>query len=121
LKDGEEALKKKFADLDKQRAVLSPEAFSKRQEEVLAERDKFREQVDTFQGDLRKKEQEYTQDILEEVQAIIKDMAEKEGFALVLEKSEAGVLYAPEKFDLTERALQAYDAKKAAGAAAKKK
>ena len=106
--------------MEKQRTALSPEAFAKRQEEVMGERDKFRDQVETFQNDLRKKEQEYTQDILEDVQAVIKEMAEKEGFALVLEKTEAGVLFAPEKFDLTERALQAYDAKKAAAATKKK-
>lgn len=121
LREGDENLKKKLQELDAQRAVLSPDAFQKRQEELMQERDKFTEQVQSYQLDLRKKEQELTQDIIEDVQALVKEMAQKEGFSLILEKSEAGILYAPEKFDLTERVLQSYDSKKAAVDTKKKK
>lgn len=120
LREGDEALKKKFSELDAQRTVLSPDAFQKRQQELMAERDKFTEQVQSYQLDLRKKEQELTQDIVDDVQGLVKDMAQKEGFTLILEKTESGIFYAPEKFDLTERVLQLYDAKKSAADAKKK-
>jgi outer membrane protein len=121
LRESEESLKKKFQELDAQRSVLSPEAFQKRQEELLVERDKFSEMVQTFQMDIRRKEQELTQDILDDVQKIISDLATKEGFSLVLEKTESGILYAPAKYNLTDRVLQLYDAQKPAAAAPKKK
>ena len=120
LKDTDEGLKKKFSDLDKQRTVLSREAFQKKQEELFAERDRFSESVQTIQTDLRKKEQDLTQDIIDDVQAVVKEIAEKEGFSLVLEKG-AGVMYAPDKFDITSRVLQQYDTQKGSPAGEKKK
>lgn len=121
LHENEDSLKKKFQELDAQRAVLSAEAFQKRQEELLADREKFSDMVQSFQLDIRKREQELTQDILDDVQKLVKELAEKEGFSLVLEKTESGIMYAPAKYDLTERVLQVYDAKKTPAPAEDKK
>ena len=46
---------------------------------------------------------------------MIKEMGQKEGYTLILEKSENSLLFADEKIDLTEAVIKAYDAKSKKG------
>jgi outer membrane protein len=110
LKRTEESLMTRLGEFENKRTVLSPEAFQREQTSLLSEREQFGRQVQEFQERLFQKEQELTQDIFEDMQAMLKDLAEKEGFALILEKQQSGLLYAPAKYDLTHRVLQLLDA-----------
>jgi outer membrane protein len=112
MRNKEESLMKKLQELDAQRAVLSSEAFQKRQAELARDRDQFQEDLQKAQGDLRETEQSLMKGILDDVQGIVKELAEKESFTLVLEKG-AGILYALPKYDLTDRVLSLYDGKTA--------
>jgi len=56
---------------------------------------------------------ELTRKILEDLDPIIKRVAQKRGCTLVLEKSEGGVLYVDEDYDLTDEVIRIYDREKA--------
>mmetsp|Transcript_21517 Transcript_21517/g.9972 ORF Transcript_21517/g.9972 Transcript_21517/m.9972 type:complete len:181 (+) Transcript_21517:4125-4667(+) len=44
-----------------------------------------------------------------DVMEIIKDIGKKEGFLLILEKAEGGVLYSPNDIDITDRLIKRYN------------
>lgn len=109
LQEGQDNLQKKASDLERRRAILSPEAFEKEQEALLQERERLLRQFNEDQGQLRRRESELMQDVLEGIQGVLKTIAEKEGFTLVIEKGAA--IYALDKYDITEQVLRLYDAK----------
>lgn len=113
VKDFSESLKKKGDDLEKQRSALSQPAFEKQRDDLMAEEDQLRMLAGKYQKEMQEKQEEHLQEIIEDVSKISKDLAEKEGFTLILEKR-SGILYAPEKLDLTDRVIQIYDAQFAA-------
>jgi outer membrane protein len=109
LRESEDAFKKKLTDLEKKRTALSIEAFQKEQELLLQEREDLARRIQTFQQNLYEKEQELTKEIFDDVEAIIKQIAEKEGFTVVLEKQQGGIVFAIPNIDLTQKALQMYN------------
>ncbi len=111
LKKSEEDFKQKIGDLEKKRTVLSPEAFQKEQEKVLMEREELARRMQELRTGLFEKEQQLTRDIYDDVQGILKELARKEGYSLILEKQQGGILYAPEKNDLTTKVLDLYNAR----------
>jgi outer membrane protein len=48
--------------------------------------------------------------IQKEILTIIDEMGKQEGFLLILEKREAGVMYSPNTIDITDRLIQKYNA-----------
>ena len=75
-------------------------------------------------GDLKFLNQKYMEDfkrmetrlvnrIKDEVFAIVEEIGKREGFALVLERREAGVLFSPDAMDLTDRIIREYDGRHA--------
>ncbi len=113
LRERKETLDKNIADLDKRRAALSPEAFRKEQEKLLADQQQFGAMLQEVQGGLAQKEQELTRDIVEDVQQLVEQIAKKEGLDMVVEKS--AVVYTLPKYDLTERVMKSYDSRGATG------
>jgi Skp family chaperone for outer membrane proteins len=64
-----------------------------------------------LQEDIATKEAQLTEKIYKNVAAIVKDIAAEETLQLVIVRSQATVLYANPKFDLTNRIIVAYDKK----------
>jgi outer membrane protein len=47
--------------------------------------------------------------IMKELQAIVKEIGDKEGYILILEKRTLGLVYYNEAIDITDRVIKAYD------------
>jgi Skp family chaperone for outer membrane proteins len=62
--------------------------------------------------DLQKIDQELSQRALREITEIIRNIAQKEKYTMVFEKSLAGIAYSEDSFDITQKIIDAYDAKK---------
>ena len=56
-------------------------------------------------------EQELIRQILNDIAVIVEEFAEKEGFNLILDAFESGVVYADEKFYITDNIIEIYDKK----------
>ncbi|HET8934341.1 MAG TPA: OmpH family outer membrane protein, partial [Polyangiales bacterium] len=68
------------------------------------------------------KEGELTKDIIERMQRIMRRVGQTEGYTLIMERNESGVLYVPSNYDLTDLLIQRYNSgegKEASAAAAK--
>ena len=85
-------------DAKKRRA----EAIQQKKKELARLRDDFREE-------LQKKDFELTQQILKELESVIKTIGSKEGYSLIVEKTESGVIYGSDEVDITQKVITAYD------------
>jgi len=115
-------LKRMKEDLDKQAVVMADEARREKQAELDR---KFMEVQGLFvqlQKELSEREREVTRGIFDKMTQIIREIAEADGFTLVFERTDAGLIYAPKSLDLTSDLIRKYNARfKSGGDAAKKK
>jgi outer membrane protein len=112
----ETELQKKNAEIEElQRGYESRKMVMNRQKRDEAERE-IRIKV----TDLESQRQKYTEEfralemklasgIRENSLSVIQEIAQKEGFDVVLEKREAGIIYVPADHDLTDKLIQAFN------------
>jgi outer membrane protein len=96
--------------LDKQHEVLSPAVLGKKQEELQKAFSDLQTTYMEFQRELQSKEGELTKDIIERMQRIMRRVGQAEGYSLVLERNESGVVFVPTNLDLTDVLIQRYNA-----------
>lgn len=109
MTEKEKDLKKLSEDLEKKSMVLSDEVKQKKQMEFQEEMLKYRELVGKSQQNIQERERNLTQPILEKLRDIIGDIGQKEGYTVILEKTENSVLWAPKSIDLTDRVVTTFD------------
>ena len=133
VKDGKDAKKKlegemtkKKADLEKKKgeiekmgqefekkaAVLADDVRAKKESELGMEMRKYQELVAKTQMELQKQERDLMVPIVNKLRDVIKDIATKDGYTMVFEKSEQTVLFAQKDTDLTDRVITEYGKKK---------
>jgi outer membrane protein len=95
--------------LDKQHDVLTPAVLTKKQEELQKAFTELQTTYMEFQRELQAKEGELTKDIIERMQRIMRRVGQTEGYTLILERNESGVLYVPTNYDLTDLLIQRYN------------
>ena len=70
-----------------------------------------------YQQELSQKEGELTQKILEKMQAILRRIGQTDGYTLILEANEGGVVWVPSNLDLTDVLIQRYNKEAKQGSA----
>jgi outer membrane protein len=131
LDEQQEDFKKLKEDLDKKRTLMNPDLVRTKEQELAAKFEKVQASYLRHQKDLQEKEGEVTQKIFERMQRIILRIAQAENFTMVLDKGQAGIIFAKQHLDLTNEVIRRYNAgeggegagaaKPAAAAPAKKK
>lgn len=104
-------LQKKLEDLRAKAAMLSQDELGKRQQELMIKDQELQQLYADLQEDISTKEAQLTEKIYKNVAAIVKDIAKEESLQIVLVRSQANVLFANPKLDLTNRIIVAYDKK----------
>lgn len=97
-------------DLDKQRLILSAEALKEKEEEYRKKFLELQQKLGSYKEEIQVKEAKMTSDILVVINKIVKDIGDKDGYTLILEKSQDVVLYSQESSDLTDRIIKEYNA-----------
>lgn len=111
LDDEQTAIKKLTEEFKKQTMVLNEESRAKKQQEIQERMMKFQDQMMRSQTEIQQKEGELTAPIVKSLKAMVKEMASKKGYSLVLDKNEQTVIFSEEKDDLTEELVKAYNGK----------
>jgi outer membrane protein len=111
LQKEETKLKKDSDEFSKQASVLSEEARNKKGMELQERIQKHQAAMMKAQNDIQQKEAELTSPIVTALRDIIKDLAKKKNYTVVLEKNENTVLYSLDKDDLTSEVVTAYNKK----------
>ncbi len=104
-----EEIKKIEDEIAKQASILNPEAIKKKKEEREKLIRDFQRLRQDSQNEYRKKENDFVQKIFGEMRVILADIADKEGFTVVFEKNEGGILYISKKLDLTDKLIREFN------------
>ncbi len=118
----QEKLKKQKESIEKQQDVLSQDALRKKVEAYQQELVKLQQEYVEYQQELAAKEAELTKVILEKMQRILRRIGQTDGYTLIMESNEGGVVWVPSNLDLTDTLIQRYNAQaKKAGSGTKSK
>lgn len=79
------------------------ETIEKKQKDL----DRTREDI---RIELQRKDLELTQNVLKDIEVIVNKIGQDEKFDIIVEKTEAGILYGSSATDITQKVISAYDA-----------
>jgi outer membrane protein len=109
LDKAQEDLKKEKDVFDKQAATMTEQV---RNEKGAALQKKLIELQQTFEkgrAELAQKQNDEIQAIFGKMTPIITSIAQREGFTMVFERNDAGLIYAPPSLDLTNELVRIYN------------
>lgn len=106
-------IEKLRTELEKQAAIISPEAKKAKEEELERLIRDYQRIVADSQAEVKKKEGELTGEILKDLRETINKIAQEEGYTLILEYAEGLVLYANKSLDITDKVIKRYNESKA--------
>lgn len=107
-------IEKLKSDIEKQSSVLSAEARKAKEEELEKMIRDYQRLVADSQNEVKKKEGEFTNDIIKELRAIIEKIGAEEGYTIILEGSDGQILYKKSEIDLTDVVIKKHNEMKAA-------
>lgn len=118
----QEELKKLKEEIEKQQSVWSPDIRNQKIESYQKQLMDLQQVYVEYQRELAEKEGELTKTIIERMEKILRRIGQTESYTLIMERSEAGIIFVPTNLDLTDVVIQRYNAGEGAeGAAPTKK
>ncbi len=95
--------------LETQSSMLSHDALVQKQAEFMKKRDTFLKLVQQYDKELQEQDGKLTKKILLQLQDIITKIGRDGNYSVIIEKSQSGILYAPENEDLTDKVLKIFN------------
>lgn len=107
----EKDIKRLKDELDKQAPVLSQEALKLKQGEFEDKVNNYRKKVSELQKEVQDKRLSALDEFNKKLEQSVKQISEKEGYGLVLNKNGDGgaVIYGKETFDITSKVIEQMD------------
>jgi len=102
-------LEKLRDEIEKKSALMTADARSDKQDQFERKRRDAARAADDYQKELEKKEGVLLQKVLQEVGGVIEKVGKEKNYYMIVEKRNAGVLYASTDADLTDEIIRAYD------------
>jgi outer membrane protein len=90
---------------------MSKEMREEREREIRIKINDFKSLQQKYMTEFKLQEQRHVGRIQKDVSELIEDIGKKEGYLLIIEKREGGVLYTPKTIDITDKLIQIYNAK----------
>lgn len=109
LNAAQESLKAQKESLERQQDVLAEDALKKKVEKYQADLMELQNEYVQYQQELTQKEAELTGKILEKMQAILRRIGQSDGYTLIVEANEGGIVWVPNNLDLTDVLIQRYN------------
>jgi outer membrane protein len=108
LEKEQDSLRKEKETLDKQLGTMNDEARRAKQVEFEGKYVALMQKLERSKVELAESEQKELQPILTRMQQVIRQVAEREGLTLVMDKN-SGLLYAPPSLELTNEVVRLYN------------
>jgi len=102
-------LERMQADFEKQATVMNDDAKRDRIVEIEKRGREAAMKLQQFQKELSEREREVTRGIFDKMVAITREISDAEGFTLVFEKNDSGLVVAPSSLDLTNELVRKYN------------
>jgi len=103
-------LKSLKEEFDEQSDTLSDSARQERLDTIQKQFVELQSTYVEYQRELAEKEAEMTQEIIARMETILRRIGQEEGYTLILERNEGGVIFVPGNLDLTDVVIQRYNA-----------
>lgn len=112
----QEELRHEKEQLDKQASMMSEEARNEKQMALQKKLIDLTQKVEKGRAEMDEKQRTEMQAIFGKMNTIIGQIAQREGLTLVFDKNEAGIVFAPPSWDITNELVRLYnDQNKASG------
>ncbi|MEM7435578.1 MAG: OmpH family outer membrane protein [Myxococcota bacterium] len=121
LDGAQESLKSQKENIERQQGVLSEDALKKKVEKYQEDLMALQTEYVDYQRELSTAEAELTKKILDKMQSILRRIGQTDGYTLIIEANEGGVVWVPSNLDLTDVLIQRYNAQAKKGGGPKKK
>ncbi len=95
--------------LEKQATTMTPEARADREKQYQSKLKDYQRMQSDYEGELRQKDQEFSQKILKELEEVVKGLGESEKYTLILERTQAGILFGSPTVDVTDKVIVLYN------------
>ena len=102
-------IKKIEEELAKQSSILTEDAIKERKEEREKLLRDYQRMVKDSQDEVQKKQAEYMDAIIKELKKIVLQIGKDEGYSIILEQAESGVMYHSENIDLTKTLIKRFN------------
>jgi outer membrane protein len=112
LKGKKEELDRLKEELERKGMVMRDEERRKLETEFEQKRLDLKRRFEDSQAELQKKDQELTGKIIQDLQTIIKEIGDRDGYTLIMELGTSPVLYYKKSADITDQVLSAYNGKR---------
>jgi len=96
-------------DLEKQSSVLSAEARKTKEDELERLIREYQRIVTDSQNDVKKKESEFTGEILKDLRGIIEKIGQEGSYTMIIENAEGIILFSKPEQNLTEQVIKRYN------------
>ncbi|MDI6795606.1 MAG: OmpH family outer membrane protein [Desulfatibacillaceae bacterium] len=107
-KRGEE-LEEMMKNFDRRAQVMTPEGREEQRRQITIARMDYQSLQKRYSDEFSRLEATMRNEIFEEVLTIVERIGKDEGYTLVMDRSVAGVVFAPEGLDLTERVIREFN------------
>jgi len=111
----EKKIRQMEKDLEKQRSVLSEDARREREREIRKRTRALRRMVEDLNRDFTERGRDLRARLVREIAEVVRTYGKKNGYVLIIEVREGGVMYGSETADLTKALIDAYDASVGSG------
>ena len=98
--------------LEKKTSVMKEDEARNMQKDYERKLRDFERSYKDSQGELQRKDNELTVEMLKELQVVIERFGKENGYSMILEQSSSSVLYGSPELDLTEQIIARYNARK---------
>ena len=105
----EEQLNKLKNEIISQTAVLNSDALKKKQEEHDELLKVYQRMIQDSKDEIQKRQSDFMKGILIELRTVISKFGEDNGYTVIFEKFESGLLYMPESADLTNSIIETFN------------
>jgi len=102
-------------ELKKQSLMLSLDAKEDKQRELEKKKRYYKYLYNELTQEMRQVEQDAKRMIGKDIEKIVGEIGDKEGYTLILEKGTVGLIYYKDSIDITDKVVSAYDKMKTAG------
>lgn len=106
------ALENMKQDFIKNSSVMNETTRGQKAEQIDRNEKDLNRTREDFREALQKKDLELTQKILKDIEGIISKIGSDQGYTIIFERTEAGIIYGNPSADITGKVVQAYNAGK---------
>ncbi len=109
LDSKQDELQKMKDAIERQTATITADAKAEKEKQFQNKLKDYQRMSNDYQTELQQKDAEFSQKILKELEEVIKTLGEKDKYTLILEKNQAGILFASPAVDITSKIINAYN------------